>query len=82
MLCAGDLAHGVMEGKAEHLDMEVDGVAGQIAFRPAPVAVFHDEAGIDWQRKIARLADDELDTMFLIRNGGQATYIDRLRASA
>ena len=40
LLCAGDLAHGVMEGQAEHLDMEVNGVAGQIAFGPTPVAVF------------------------------------------
>ncbi len=29
-LCAGDLAHGVMEGQAEDLDMEVNGVAGQV----------------------------------------------------
>jgi len=34
---AGDLAHGIVEGQAEHLDMEVNGVAGQIAFRPTPI---------------------------------------------
>ena len=49
---AGDLAHGVVEGQAEDLDEEVDGVAGQIAFRPAPVAVFDDEAGIGGQGKL------------------------------
>ena len=31
------------------------GVAGEIPFRPAPVAVFDDEAGIGGQDKIARL---------------------------
>lgn len=39
---AGDLAHGVVEGKAEDLEVEVDGVAGEVAFGPAPVAVFED----------------------------------------
>ena len=28
------------------MDVEVNGVAGQIAFGPAPVAVFDDETGI------------------------------------
>jgi len=34
-----------VEREAEHLHEEVDGVAGLVAFRPAPVAVFDDEAG-------------------------------------
>ena len=54
-----------MEGQAEHLDMEVNGVAGQIALRPAPVAVFDDEARIGGQGKIVRLADDELESALL-----------------
>ena len=29
-----------MEGQAEDLDMEVNGIAGQIALGPAPVTVF------------------------------------------
>ena len=62
---AGDLAHGVVEGQTEDLDMEVNGVAGQIAFGPAPVAVFDDEAGIGGQNEIARLAGDELESAFL-----------------
>jgi hypothetical protein len=33
------VAHGVVEGQAEDLDMEVNGVTGQIALRPVPVAV-------------------------------------------
>jgi len=30
-LCACDLAHGVVEGQAEDLDVKVNGVAGQVA---------------------------------------------------
>jgi len=57
---AGNLAHGVVEGQTKNLDMEVNGIAGQIAFRPAPVAVFDDETGTGGQNKIARLARDQL----------------------
>ena len=32
-----DLAHGVVEGQAEDLGTEVNGVAGQIALGPAPI---------------------------------------------
>ena len=45
-LGSSDLAHGVVEGQAEHLGKEVDGVAGQIAFGPAPIGVFDDQTGI------------------------------------
>ena len=38
----GDQAHGVVEGLAEDLEVEVDGVAGEVAFGPASVAVFED----------------------------------------
>lgn len=55
-LCADDLAHGIVEGQAENLDVEVNGVAGEVPFRPAPVAVFDDETGIGGQNKIARFA--------------------------
>ena len=64
-LCAGNLAHGVVEGLAEDLDMEVDGVASEMAFWPAPVAVFYDETGISGQNKIACLACDELESALL-----------------
>ena len=43
-----------MEGQAEDLDVEVDGVAGELAFGPAPVAVFDDEAGIGGQNEVVR----------------------------
>jgi len=55
----------VVEGQAEHLDMEVNGIAGQIAFGPAPVGVFDDEAGIGRQNKIAGLTRDELEAALL-----------------
>ena len=45
-LGSGDLAHGIVEGKAQDLDKEVDGVAGQIALWPAPVAVFEQQAWV------------------------------------
>jgi hypothetical protein len=64
-LCSGDLAHGVVEGQAEDLDVEVNGVPGQISFRPAPVAVFDDETGKGGQDKIASLAGDELESVLL-----------------
>jgi hypothetical protein len=59
------LAHGVVEGQAEHLDMEVNGVTGKVALRPAPVAIFDDEAGIGGQNEIACLAGDELESALL-----------------
>ena len=64
-LLTGNLAHGVVEGQAEDLDVEVDGIASEVAFGPAPVTVFDDEAGIGGQNKIARLACDELESVFL-----------------
>ncbi len=65
VLCAGDLAHGVVEGEAEHLDVEVDGVAGEITFRPAPIAIFNAEAGIGGQNKVVGLAWDDLESALL-----------------
>jgi len=50
---------------AEDLDVEVNGVAGEVAFGSAPVTVFDDEAGIGGQNKIARLAGDELESVLL-----------------
>ena len=64
-LCTDDLAHGVVEGQAEDLDMEVNGVAGEVAFGPAPVAVFDDETGMGGRSKVVRLARDELEAALL-----------------
>ncbi len=63
-LCAGDLAHGVVEGQAEDLDVEVNSIAGEVSFRPAPVAVFDDKTGIGGQNKITGLARDDLESAF------------------
>ena len=65
VLGAGDLTHRVVEGQAEHLDMEVNGITGEIPFGPAPVTVFDDQAGIGGQNKIAGLAGDELKSALL-----------------
>jgi len=43
-----------MKGQAEDFDAKVDGVAGQIALRPAPVGVFDDQSRIVGQQEIAR----------------------------
>lgn len=61
----GDVAHGLVEGQAKDLDVEVNGVAGEVALGPAPVAVFDDETGKSRQDKIARLCRDELQAAFL-----------------
>jgi len=65
VLDTGDLAHGIMEGQSENLDVEVNGVASEIPFWPAPVTVFDDETGIGRQNKIVRLAWDELEAALL-----------------
>jgi len=38
-----DLPHCVVERRAEHLHVEVYGVAGQVAFGPVPVPVFEND---------------------------------------
>lgn len=65
VLYSGDAPHGIVEGEVEDLDVEVNGVASQVAFGPAPVRVFDDEAGRGGQNKIARLAFDELESALL-----------------
>ena len=74
------MAHGVVEGQFEHLDMEVDGVAGEIALRPAPITVFEDESGKGRQLKVARLPCDEWESSFLQEwnQWGQARGADLL----
>jgi len=84
VLCAGDLAHGVVEGQTEHLDMEVNGVAGQIALWPAPVTVFEDETGVGRQLEVARRAFQEWEFPFLQQGHqwGQAGGADLLARPA
>ena len=64
-LGSSDLAHGVVEGQAEDLGTEVDGVAGQIALGPAPIGVFDDQTGIGGQGKIAGLACRQVESALL-----------------
>lgn len=66
---ADDLAHGIMETQAQHLDEEVDGVAVEVALRPAPVAFFDDETGERGQLEVTRFLLDELDAAFLEQRG-------------
>ena len=56
--------HGVVKGEAEHLDVEVNGVASQVAFGPAPIAGFDDEPWIGGQNEVARLPGDKLEAVF------------------
>jgi len=65
LLSSGDLAHGVVEGHAEDLEVEVNGVAGEVAFGPAPVTVFDDEARIGRQNKIACIPRKEFKSALL-----------------
>jgi len=44
-----------METHAQDVDEEVDGIALEVALRPAPVAFFEDETGVGGQLEIARL---------------------------
>jgi hypothetical protein len=50
--------------------MEVNGVAGELSFRPAPAAVFDDGAGIGGQNRIARLAGGENGSVLTIYSLG------------
>src|SRR3954464_1275684 len=62
---ADDLAHGVVKVHFQDLDKEVDGVAGEVALRPAPIAFFEDETGEGGQFEVARLLFDKLQAALL-----------------
>jgi hypothetical protein len=70
-----------VEGQAEHLHVEVNGVAGQVAFGPAPVAVFDEEAGKGGQNEIARRAGDQFQTA-LLEQGRQRRQVLRTLLSS
>ena len=59
-----DGVHGRVEREALDFDEEVDGVAGQLALGPAPIAVFDKEAAVGGDGKISGLALDEGETVF------------------
>jgi hypothetical protein len=44
ILRCSNLAHGVVEAHFQDLDKEADGIAGEVAFWPAPITVFDDES--------------------------------------
>lgn len=57
--------------------MKVNGVAGQIPLRPAPVEVFEDKTWIGGQDKIAGFAWDELD----VGVGGMAAQVPEVQGN-
>ena len=59
-LRSGDGAHGVVKAHPQHLDEKVDGVAGQCALGPAPVALFEEQAWMTGQLKVAGFPFEEL----------------------
>lgn len=50
-----DLTHGVVEGQTQDFDAEVDGVPGEVALGPSPIAFLDDQARIVLQAVIACL---------------------------
>ena len=60
-----DFAHGLMEGKTQDLNKEVDSIASQVALGPAPVVFLDDEAGKGGQLEIARVFFYELHSPLL-----------------
>jgi hypothetical protein len=73
-----------VERQLQHFHAEVDGVAacragalrrlGEIAFRPAPIAVFEDEAGITVDGVVAGVALPEVESATLEeRDDGRQT---------
>ena len=68
-----DLAHSLMEGEAEHLDEQVDGIASQLARWPTPIAVFDEQALVSDQFKIAGGQFDEFEAA-LAQQGNQRSH--------
>ena len=67
-----------MEGEAEDLDVKVNGIAGEVAFGPAPIGVLDEEAGIGGQNEIACLAFVELESALLgLRSVGDGSQVHK-----
>src|SRR2546423_8072034 len=81
---AGDLAHGIVKAQAQDLDEEVDGVAGQFALGPAPVAVFEEQAREGGQLEVACFFFDQAESSLLEQGqqGGHARGADLLAGPA
>jgi len=56
---------GVVEGETEHLDEEVDGVAGQLALGPAPITVFDQQARVSGQFEVVGGPGDQFQVALL-----------------
>ena len=59
-----DGVHGLVEREALDFDEEVDGVAGQIAFGPAPIAVLDEETAEGGDGKVTGFALAEGEAVF------------------
>ena len=57
--------HGLVEREAQDLDVEVDGVAGQVALGPTPITVFKDETGKGRQNEVTASLFEPLEAALL-----------------
>jgi hypothetical protein len=55
------LGHGLIEGHAENLDKEVDGIAGLVLAGPSPVGVFDKESLVGGQFEVLGFARDQFE---------------------
>lgn len=62
---ADDLTHSVLEGEAEDVHKEVDGVARLLAFGSGPIIVFEQVAWMSRQFKVAGGTFEELGSAFM-----------------
>lgn len=53
--------HGVVKGQLQDLRAKIGGVAGKIAFRPAPIGVLDDHTGEGEQPEVAAVGLDDLE---------------------
>src|ERR1043166_457774 len=81
---AYNLAHSVVEGQPQHPHKKVDGVAGQIPLRPAPIAVFDEQPRVSNQFHVPAGQLDELEAVFLKQGhqGRQPSRSDLLASPA
>jgi hypothetical protein len=72
------LAHGLVEGKAQNLDKEVDGVSSFVLLGPSPIGVFDKESFEGGQFEILGFPLDELESAFAQQGfeGGDAGGAD------
>ncbi len=64
VLRSQEFAHGVVEAQTQDVRAEVDGISGEVALGPAPVAVLHDETGKGGHEEVAAAGFDEGEAAF------------------